>query len=99
VLQGGTAVTLCDYCPFANGATWIDDESIVLSTSLQNSPALVGISSQGEQKRITEEAEKSKSDYAVPQILPGGDALLYTVFNPGPGPSESHLAVRSMKNG
>jgi len=94
---GGAAVTLCDVQnPF--GATWTSDDQIYLG---QGEQGVMRVSAKGGGKPetvITVNSDEAASD---PQVLPGGDGLLFTVAR-GPGFYQwdnAQIVAQSLKTG
>jgi eukaryotic-like serine/threonine-protein kinase len=81
--SGGTATTICPMPPVARGATWADDGTIYFNPSFQE--GLQGIASAGGRKRnVTElDLKAGESNHLLPEALPGGKALLFTVWKGG----------------
>ena len=76
-VQGGAAVTLCD-APNARGASWGEDGSIIVTLTngwrgLSRVPAAGGTP-----QAITKPGDKGEVTHRWPQILPGGQAVLFT---------------------
>jgi serine/threonine-protein kinase len=81
-LQGGAPVTLCDAPRFSSGASWGDDGNIVAGFN-EGSTGLVRVpSGGGAPTPLTQlSAEKSERGHAWPQVLPGSQAVLFTVYH------------------
>jgi Tol biopolymer transport system component/predicted Ser/Thr protein kinase len=76
-VQGGAAVTVCD-AQNARGASWGEDGSIIVALT----PTGGGLSrvpaAGGTPQAITKPADKGEARHRWPQILPGGQAVLFT---------------------
>jgi hypothetical protein len=76
-VQGGAAVTLSEATPNPRGASWGEDDGIVLavvpSTGLSRIPA-----SGGAAQVLTNPAAKGQVTHRWPQILPGGRTAIFT---------------------
>jgi len=96
--QGGAPVTLCDAPSPISGASWGDDGNIVAAFN-QGSFGLVRVPSGGgapvEVTRLT--AEKAEA-HAWPQVLPGSQAVLFTVYGTG-NYEDAEITVVSLKTG
>jgi serine/threonine-protein kinase len=77
-VQGGAAVRLCD-APSARGASWGEDGNIVvtLSSTLGNGLSRVPDSG-GAPQAFTKPGDTGDSTHRWPQILPGGQAVLFS---------------------
>jgi Tol biopolymer transport system component/tRNA A-37 threonylcarbamoyl transferase component Bud32 len=76
-VAGGAALTLCD-APGARGASWGEDGNIVVTL---NSPTggLSRVSAAGgTPQTLTKPGDKNEVTHRWPQILPGGEAVLFT---------------------
>ncbi len=76
-----------------SGAHWFTNDSIVYS---RNGRSIVQISANGRNAKVLVDAVGELAIY--PQILPGGDSLLYTATTTG-NAAESRIMVRSLKSG
>jgi Tol biopolymer transport system component/predicted Ser/Thr protein kinase len=97
-VQGGVAVTLCD-APFGRGASWGEDGSIIVTLT-----ALVGGLSRvpaagGTPQTITKPGDKGEAVHRWPQILPGGQAVLFTGNTVPTGHDNASIEVLSLKSG
>lgn len=93
-INGGPAITLCSVRGAPRGANWVDEETIIFATA-DNRTGLMRVSaSGGEPETLTQpQAEKGELDHILPDILPGGRAVLFTIV-PRTGPVEnSQIAV------
>jgi Tol biopolymer transport system component/tRNA A-37 threonylcarbamoyl transferase component Bud32 len=94
---GGAAVTLCDVVA-ASGASWGDDGWIVLSptrtSGLWRVPAAGGTP-----QVITKPGEKGEVVHRWPQILPGGQAVLFTGDTVAAAFDNARIEVLSLKTG
>ncbi len=77
--SGGVAVTLCDV-PNDRGGTWAEDGTIVFTAGGQPGVGLSRVSSAGgtPQTLTTPDPASQEVTHRWPQILPGGEAVLYT---------------------
>jgi Tol biopolymer transport system component/predicted Ser/Thr protein kinase len=98
-VQGGAAVTLCDvFGP--SGASWGEDGSIIIANlsipgfHLSRVPAAGGTP-----QAITKPGEKGELVHLWPQILPGGQAVLFTGSAIAGGSDDANIEVLSLKSG
>jgi serine/threonine-protein kinase len=98
-VQGGAVVTLCD-APNGRGASWGEDGNIIATLNLGTGFGLSRVSAAGGNPHVlTKPDEKGETTHRWPQILPGGQAVLYTdpvvtgVFDDGT------IGVYSLKTG
>jgi Tol biopolymer transport system component len=98
-VQGGAALTLCN-APGPRGASWGEDGSIVVTLSPQPGSGLSRVPAEGgTPQALTKPREKGEAVHRWPQILPGGQAVLFT-GNPVPaGYDDANLEVLSLKTG
>ncbi len=94
-LRGGAPVTLADVT-FLRGASWGENGDIVASLyagGLQSLPAAGGSPHQ-----LTN-LSKEERIHLWPQILPGGNAVLFTASDFAPSYEEANIEVVSLKTG
>ena len=90
-ILGGPPLTLFPNPGSARGASWGPDDTIIFSqfgTGLFRGPAGGGEST----VLTTPDAERGEISHAWPEVLPGGEAVLFTVVH-GPGAENMELAV------
>ncbi|MEZ5427788.1 MAG: protein kinase [Pyrinomonadaceae bacterium] len=76
-LSGGVALTVCDICEMTLGSSWGEDNTIIFAdnTGLQRVSA-----NGGTPERLTSiNREADEINHNSPQILPGGEKVLFTV--------------------
>jgi predicted Ser/Thr protein kinase len=77
-VQGGAAVTLCD-APGPGGASWGEDGSIIATLTYGFGGGLFRLpEAGGTPQAITKPGDKGEVTHRWPQILPGGQAVLFT---------------------
>ena len=92
-LMGGTPITICNIVGSRRRyGTWVGDTIVFSSIG-----SLFRVSAAGGDPEIlaTPDTEKSEVRYSMPEILPGGQALLFTIFT-STGPQ---IALLSMETG
>jgi len=96
-VKGGVAEPLCD-APAPAGATWAEDGTIYFAPA--NASGLWKVSSDGGMSEpvTTLDRDKGEVSHRWPQALPGGRAILYTVWR-GPGWDEMELQVLRLDTG
>jgi serine/threonine-protein kinase len=82
--EGGQAVVVCKASPSTRGATWGPDDTIIFAEYSEEGPRLFRVKAGGgqAQRLFAGDAVTADERYAQPWLLPGGRALLYTVFQP-----------------
>jgi serine/threonine-protein kinase len=98
-LLGGTPQVICDV-QSGLGGTWSGDDTIYFGDRKKASLFRVPASG-GDPELLTSglkivDGETFEHSYLWPQILPGGKALLYTVWN---NPEDMQIAVYSLEKG
>ena len=82
-LDGGGAATICPTPPVSRGGTWADGDTIYFApdytSGLQRVPAGGG----QPQDVTTVDPAAKESNHLFPEILPGGEVLLFTVWKGG----------------
>ncbi len=75
-VSGGAVVTLCD-APTGRGGAWSEDDTIVFQPQPRNAP-LMRVSSAGGTPEPLSSLGEGEVLQQWPQVLPGGQALLFT---------------------
>jgi serine/threonine-protein kinase len=103
-LNGGPAVTLCRIPAVGGTGTWAPDNTIIFSAG--GSGGLFRVSAGGGEPEVltTPDAQKGEQSHQWPEVLPGGGAVLFTVFSPatgggGDGITNARIAVLNLKTG
>ena len=96
-LAGGLPVPLCD-TDAIYGASWVTDDKIVFG---QQSGGLLQVSAQGGACEVlTETGRQGGLSHRLPWVLPGGEAVLFTVWNSSRRRwSEAEVVVESLVTG
>ena len=97
-ITGGSAVAVCDSIMNPYGASWALDDEIYFG---QGEKGILRASANGRGKPETVVSMKSGEMAHGPQVLPGGDALLFTLANTtGSDPwDNAQIMVQSLKSG
>jgi eukaryotic-like serine/threonine-protein kinase len=96
-LEGGAPQTLCD-TPFFTGAAWGPNDEIIFTPVF--SAGLWGIAASGGRPRrlAAPDAKQGEHAYLWPEMLPGGETVLFTVWKNGTF-DQSQIAIMSLKTG
>ncbi len=95
-IGGGPPTTICE-TPAVFGASWGSNDTIVFSRSREG---LWRVSAAGgiPQRITTPDAKKGEVKHLLPQLLPGGDAVLFTVTHtPLPKWDDTEIVVQSLR--
>ena len=78
-VSGGPAITLTDVPPITHGGSWGRDGRIIFAPSFN--AGLIRISADGARAEPLTELDRKRGEqgHVWPQVLPGGDAILYVV--------------------
>ena len=96
LVAGGTPLTLCDVRN-ARGIDWVEDGSIVFSPD-----AVLGlsrISSTGGTSQTLTTPEEGEGSHRWPQVLPGGQVVLFTADSLVRGFSDANIVVERIPSG
>ena len=99
-ITGGPSVELSRVDGPSRGATWGDDDTIILATAAL-STGLQRVSSAGGAPAVltTPNRERGESDHLWPQFLPGSHAVLFTITARTGGIDASQVAVLDVAAG
>ena len=95
-VEGGAAVTLCN-APSGRGASWGDDGNIV--AALTQTGVLSRVSPAGGTPVPVTTLKPGEATHRWPQVLPGSQAVLFTVSNRGGSYDDANVEVISLKTG
>jgi serine/threonine-protein kinase len=95
-ITGGSAAVVCDSISNPYGATWTLDDKIYFG---QGSKGILRVSANGDNKPETVVSVKPGEIAHGPQVLPGGDALLFTLANGSEAWDRAQIVVQSLKSG
>ena len=102
-VQGGATQTICELTGDLRGASWGADGTIVFASSFSSGgggSGLFRVAAVGgaPEQLTTPDAEQGEFAHAWPEILPGGEAVLFSVLR-GTSPSEdTEIAVLSLRS-
>ncbi|MGH9363849.1 MAG: protein kinase domain-containing protein, partial [Thermoanaerobaculia bacterium] len=96
-IEGGTPQAICEAAEF-RGGTWGADDTIVFGGG--GSGLRLVRASGGTPKVLTSpDSKKGEVGHWWPEILPGGDNVLFQIPGAGAGTLESNIALLSLKTG
>src|SRR5262249_44828785 len=98
-VEGGAAVSLCDIgSSIPRGGFWGEDGNILFAAQL--SPVM-RVSSSGGTPVPTTELDKKSGEVTnrFPQLLPGGEAFLFTASRDNSAWEDAAIQVQTVKNG
>jgi len=97
-VEGGAAVTLCDAVTNVRGGFWGEDGNILFSN--QRTP-LLRVSSSGGTPHPATELDKQKGEVTnrFAQLLPGGEAFLFTASRDNNAWEDATIEVQTIKTG
>jgi serine/threonine-protein kinase len=99
-LNGGPAARITNVKGGARGASWGADDTIVFATD-DPATGLLRVPAAGGQAEVltTPDAQKGELDHVFPELLPGGDAILFTIVPRTGGIDAAQIAVRDLRTG
>jgi len=97
-VQGGSPVTLCDAPTLPVGASWGDDDNIIIA---DRTTGLMRIPSGGGAPTPLPISNRAPADtyYLFPEVLPGSKAVLLTLQPRGQSPDDSEIDAISLRTG
>jgi serine/threonine-protein kinase len=97
-LSGGPVTELCDLTSDVAGASWGANDVIVFA-ELRN--GLFRVPGGGGKPELiaTPDNRKGELSYSYPEVLPGGNAVLFTIMPLGGTSNQARLAARTLANG
>jgi serine/threonine-protein kinase len=90
-VEGGAVVPLGDF-PTSNGAAWSEDGSIIVGMALTKGLVRIPSGGGGTPTTLTELAN-GEIVHGIPQVLPGGKAVLFTTFTVPPEVDKASIDV------
>ena len=99
-IGGGPPITVASVDSTPRGGTWAPDGTIIFAT---NNPAtgLQRVSAEGGAPEVLTRPDhaQDEGDHVWPEILPGGQAVLFTITSPTGGLDRAQLAVHDLRTG
>ena len=97
--RGSAVLTLCD-APNGRGGAWTKDGSIIATLDATTGIGLSRVpASGGAPQAVTKPGERGEATHRWPQILPGGEAVLFMANKAISHYDESSIEVVSLKTG
>ena len=97
-ILGGSPVPIVDVPGNPRGASWGPDDMIIFATNAGESGLLRVPMGGGELEVLTKpDADRGELDHVWPEILPGGQAVLFAIVTAGAG--NPQIAVLSLESG
>jgi eukaryotic-like serine/threonine-protein kinase len=93
-------ITVCPVTGAARGASWGADGKIVFATS-DSTTGLLSVPSGGGEPAVLTKPDHAHGefDHVSPSVLPGGQAVLFTITPAGAVPENAQVAVLDLKTG
>ena len=99
-ITGGPPVTIAPVDGVLRGATWGPDGTIVFATDATVTGLQRASAAGGEPAVLTKpDSERGDRDHLWPEFLPGGGAVLFTIYPAIGGPDNAQVAVLDLKTG
>ena len=99
-ITGGPPVTIAPVDGVVRGATWGPDGTIVFATDATVTGLQRVSAAGGEPAVLTKpDSERGDRDHLWPEFLPGGGAVLFTIYPAIGGPDNAQVAVLDLKTG
>jgi Tol biopolymer transport system component len=97
-IRGGAPLVLAPVA-LNRGGTWTDDGSIIYAPN-PSSPLMMIPEGGGEARAITQlDSTAGETSHRWPHVIPGRNAVLFTVFNNSPGLVQGRLEVLDLETG
>ena len=99
-ITGGPPVTIAPVDGVLRGATWGPDGTIVFATDATVTGLQRVSAAGGEPTVLTKpDSERGERDHLWPEFLPGGGAVLFTIYPAIGGPDNAQVAVLDLQTG
>ncbi len=82
-LDGGGPVTICATAPVSRGGSWADDDTIYFTQDFTGGVLRVAAAGGPLQEVTTVDLAAKESNHLFPEVLPGGEVVLFTVWKGG----------------
>ena len=96
-IAAGITQTLCD-APYGVGGSWAPDGTIYFAAGSSSGLSKVPADGGTPTDATTLDRVKGEVSHRYPQVLPGGRAVMFTMWT-GPGRDESHVHVQRLDTG
>ena len=97
-VSGGAVVPVCD-APAGRGGAWAEDGTIFFSPAIGVAVPLMRVSSTGGTPEHATTLDQGEVTHRFPQVLPGGNALLYMAHNSTGTYESANLVVQRLPSG
>jgi serine/threonine-protein kinase len=97
-IRGGAPVTLCD-ASNGRGGDWLDDGTIVFTPGYGAGANLLSVPVDGGTPKPFIPLQPGEATQRWPQILPGGQAILYTSHSAATGFQDASVVVHRLSDG
>jgi serine/threonine-protein kinase len=97
-IHGGTPITVCDSPDSFGGGSWTDDNHIIAVLGIPFGLSRIDVGG-GTPRLLAKPADHKQEVFRAPQILPGGEAVLYTANNAYTNYDEASIEVLTWKTG
>jgi eukaryotic-like serine/threonine-protein kinase len=99
-ITGGPPITLANVGGGLRGATWMPDDTIIFATASPVTGLLRLSTAGGTPEVLTRpDGAHGELDHLLPEPLPGGHAVLFTIISPAGGLDAAQVAVRDLRTG
>ena len=99
-ILGGPPITLCKFSGNPLEASWGPNDTIIFADNDRSTGLLSVAAGGGEPKVLTKpDPSHGELDHAMPFILPGGRAVLFTILAVGQQSDNAQIAVLDLKSG
>ena len=98
-LDAKGSVTVCEAISTVEGASWVRDDTIVFAQTGPEGGLFRVPAAGGKPARVAAPDAKSGEQYAWPDVLPDGKAVLFTIRPVGASIDRARVAVRSLETG
>jgi WD40-like Beta Propeller Repeat len=97
-ITGGPSIPIAVTEIGARGAAWTTDDTIIFATGTPAS-GLQRVSAAGGTPEMLTRADRARgeADHVWPELLPGGDSVLFTIQALGEGPDASRVALLDLQ--
>ena len=99
-ITGGPAVTLAAMGAGSRGVAWVADDAVVFATN-STASGLQRVSAAGGEPVVltTADAARGEGDHRWPEMMPGGESLLFTIVSSNERPEDSQAAILNVHTG
>jgi serine/threonine-protein kinase len=97
-VNGGSALTICNLTGNPRGASWGTGDIIIFSTT---APGLMRVPAAGGTPEVLTKPDPAKGEvgHILPEMLPGGRAVLFTVLHQIDSPENAEIDLLELQSG